>query len=82
MKRHPDACSCGGLWVGGVCMECHTICQCALCSASWDDICMELVVACEELPLDEAPEPDSAYNRLRTVLLSAAATYRRARGKE
>ena len=79
MKRHPDACSCGGLWVGGVCCDCRAVCQCGQCSDSWDAICERLVIDCERLPEDTGPNPDPCYVRLRTRLMSAAATYRKAR---
>lgn len=81
MKRHADACSCGGLWVSGVCMECQTICQCELCSTTWDSVCQELVDACEQLPMDRSPEPDDIYNRFVKKLKMATAQYKLARGK-
>lgn len=78
-ERHGP--NCGGEWIGGVCVNCQTVCQCGLCHDTWDAACERIVIACERMPVDRAPEPDPIYNRLVKRLQMAAATYRLARDK-
>ena len=48
---------------------------------TWDQICEELIAACDQIPYDTREKPDEIHNRLVKRLQMAAAQYRLARDR-